>query len=74
MRVDSDDLTTPAVPLGAPRWMTPDLLTDTMRVWGRYYENLTTEDAVTIIGNVARLYDTLRSHRHDEEVCCACAC
>lgn len=72
MQVDYDN-SAPIVPPGAPRWITADLLADTMRVWGRYYQDLTTDDAVAIIGTVGRLYDTLR-RRSNEEVCCSCAC
>lgn len=72
MRTDSDNLTAPVVPPGAPRWVTSDLLADTMRVWGRHYRDLTPDDAVAIIGNVGRLYDVLRSC--NEELCCSCAC
>ena len=70
MSIHDDDFTVPA---GTPRWITSELLADTMRVWGRYYKNLTTDDAVAIIGNVGRLYDTLRSRGH-EEVSGSCAC
>ena len=73
MSIDCDNLTTPAVPPGAPRWVTPELLADTLRVWQHYYdEDLTTNDALAIIGNVGRLYDTLRRHS-DEEVSLSCA-
>lgn len=72
IKTQCDNSTAPAVPAGAPRWVTPELLADTMRVWGRFYEDLTLHDALDIIVNTGRLYDTLRSHRH-EEVCCACA-
>jgi hypothetical protein len=70
MSIHNDEFTVPA---GAPRWITAELLADTMRVWGRYYEDLTTDDAVSIIENVGRLYDILR-RRDNEEVRCACAC
>jgi hypothetical protein len=52
-----------AVPAGAPRWVTPELLADTLRVWQPYYGRLTSEDALGIILNVGSLLDVLRSNR-----------
>jgi hypothetical protein len=52
-----------AVPAGAPRWVTPELLADTLRVWQPYYGNLTSHDALTIILNVGNLFDALRRRR-----------
>ena len=52
-----------AVPAGAPRWVTPELLADTLRVWQPYYGNLTSQDALTIIMNVGNLFDVLRRSR-----------
>ena len=49
-----------AVPAGAPRWVTPELLADTLRVWQPYYGNLTPQDALSIILNVGNLFDVLR--------------
>ncbi len=52
-----------AVPAGAPRWVTPELLADTLRVWQPYYGNLTPQDALSIILNVSNLFDVLRRSR-----------
>ena len=52
-----------AVPAGAPRWVTPELLADTLRVWQPYYGELTSHDALTIIMNVGNLFDVLRRSR-----------
>ena len=52
-----------AVPAGAPRWVTPELLADTLRVWQPYYGELTSQDALTIIMNVGNLFDVLRRSR-----------
>jgi hypothetical protein len=52
-----------AVPAGAPRWVTPELLADTLRVWQPYYGNLTPQDALSIIMDVANLFDVLRRSR-----------
>ena len=49
-----------AVPAGAPRWVTPELLADTLRVWQPYYGNLTPQDGLSIILNVSNLFDVLR--------------
>jgi len=51
------------VPAGAPPWVTPELLADTVRVWQPYYGRLTSEDALGIILNVSNLFDALRSSR-----------
>jgi len=51
------------VPAGAPRWVTPELLADTLRVWRPYYLNLTHQDGLSIILNVSNLFDVLRSRR-----------
>jgi hypothetical protein len=52
-----------AVPAGAPRWVTPELLADTLRVWQPYYGNLTPQDGLSIILNVSNLFDVLRRSR-----------
>ena len=49
-----------AVPAGAPRWVTPELLADTLRVWQPYYGALTPQDGLSIILNVSNLFDVLR--------------
>jgi hypothetical protein len=51
------------VPAGAPRWVTPELLADTLRVWQPYYGNLTPQDGLSIILNVSSLFDVLRSSK-----------
>lgn len=49
-----------AVPPGAPRWVTADLIAKTIRVWQRYYpEPLTADDALSMIINVGNLFDVL---------------
>ncbi|NUQ61174.1 MAG: hypothetical protein HUU20_01720 [Pirellulales bacterium] len=52
-----------AVPAGAPRWVTPELLADTLRVWRPYYPNLTPQEGLSIILNVTNLFDVLRSSK-----------
>ena len=49
-----------AVPAGTPRWVTPELLADTLRVWQPYYGTLTPQDGLSIILNVSNLFDVLR--------------
>ena len=51
------------VPAGAPRWVTPELLADTLRVWQPYYGSLTPQDGLSIILNVSNLFDVLRSSK-----------
>ncbi len=44
------------IPAGAPDWVTPELLTHTLRVWQPYYvETLTELDAMDILLNAAHL-------------------
>lgn len=48
------------VPPGAPRWITPALIRETIRVWQPYYEAmLTPDEALTILLNVGRLFEAL---------------
>lgn len=48
------------VPEGAPRWVTPELIEQTLRVWQPYYESpLIPEDALEMIMSVGRLVDVL---------------
>ena len=57
-----DDAQSSIVPAGAPDWITPELITATIRVWQPYYvEVLTPEEAVTMILNVGRLYQAISS-------------
>lgn len=50
------------VPAGAPDWITPELVEETIRVWQPYYaEVLSPEEAVTMIQSVGRLYQALSS-------------
>ena len=50
------------VPAGAPDWITPELVEETIRVWQPYYaEILSPEEAVTMIQSVGRLYQALSS-------------
>jgi hypothetical protein len=50
------------VPAGAPTWITPELVEQTIHVWQPYYGPVVTpEDAVTMILNVGRLFDVLSS-------------
>jgi hypothetical protein len=49
------------VPAGSPRWVTPDLIAETIRVWQPYYpKTLTPDDALSMIMNVGCLLDVLR--------------
>lgn len=52
------------VPAGAPSWITPELIEDTLRVWQPHYqETLTPEDAVSMLLNVGELFDVLREEK-----------
>jgi len=49
------------VPPGTPRWITEELIADTLRVWQPYYpEALTAEDAIEILVNVTNFFKALR--------------
>lgn len=48
------------VPVGAPAWVTEDLIERTLRVWQPYYrELLTPDDALAMIQAADRLIETL---------------
>ena len=48
------------VPPGAPEWVSPELIEQTLRIWQPYYDNqLVAEDALEIIVNVGRLVGAL---------------
>ena len=53
-----------AVPPGAPKWITPDEIEDTLRVWQPSYRQLlTAEDALEILMNVRNLLDVMFPRR-----------
>lgn len=59
---ETADHTTPDadLPPGAPTWITADLIRDTVDVWQPYYDReLTADDAVEILQNVAHMFDAL---------------
>jgi len=48
------------LPAGTPAWITPELVALTIRVWQPFYDSpLTVADAVTMLGNVSRLFGVL---------------
>ena len=48
------------VPPGAPGWITPELVDDTIQTWGPYYiDPLTADDALEILLSVGNLIDLL---------------
>jgi hypothetical protein len=65
-----DDLSVPAavaVPPGTPRWISAELIAETIRTWQPYYqEPLTPEDAIAMIRNIGRLVDVLARGTEDE--------
>ena len=49
-----------AMPPGAPSWITPELIADTIETWQPYYElDLTVNDALEILQGVGNLIDVL---------------
>ncbi len=58
------------VPAGAPAWVTPELLDQTIRVWQPYYQHtLTAADALEMMLNVGHLFDVLSRGDDREAVC-----
>ena len=57
------------VPPGAPRWVTLQLLEETLRVWQPYYKNpLTSEEALGMIMSVSQLNSVLTGGQDHEAV------
>lgn len=62
---------THAPPTGAPAWVTADLIARTIRVWQRYYDvQLTMEDALAMILNVAGLVEVIAQGDRHETIRC----
>ncbi|MDZ4656593.1 MAG: hypothetical protein SH868_03340 [Bythopirellula sp.] len=65
----SDEPEAVRVPAGAPRWVTPELIAHTLRVWQPYYEiQLIPEDALEIMMGVGRLVEVLSRGDDDEAI------
>jgi hypothetical protein len=57
-----------AVPPGAPNWITPKEIEDTLRVWQPYYRQLlTADDALEILRNVHNLLDVMFARKQRKE-------
>ena len=51
------------LPSGAPKWVTPELLTETREVWQPYYAaELTDADLSELLLSVSRLFAALQKH------------
>ena len=62
---------TTQVPAGAPAWVTPELIEQTLRVWQPFYQHqLIPNDALEIIRGVAGIVDVLSSGADYETVRC----
>lgn len=56
----------PVVPVGAPDWVTPQLIQDTLDTWNSHYaEALKPEDALEILINVNNLFQVIEPERDD---------
>ncbi len=56
--------TTVVVPSGAPSWVTPELISHTLRVWQRFSEQpLTPDDALEIINGAGQLIESFGGNR-----------
>lgn len=65
----SGESETVRVPAGAPRWVTPELIELTLRVWQPYYEiQLIPEDALEIMMGVGRLVEVLSCGANHEAI------
>lgn len=59
-RQTKEHRTSPPLPPGTPRWISPELIAETLQTWQPYYQKpLTPEEAVAIIKSVSRLVDVL---------------
>jgi hypothetical protein len=57
------------VPVGAPSWITPELIENTIRVWQPFYsDQLIPEDALAIIKGVAGIVEVMSSGADHETV------
>lgn len=60
MKRQANQNRTSKLPPGTPRWISWELVEQTIRTWQPYYdEPLTPEEAIAIIRNVGRLVDVL---------------
>ena len=58
----ADAAESPTLPPGAPGWVTPELITQTIDAWQPYYRfSLTAHDALEILLNVSQLFEQLES-------------
>jgi hypothetical protein len=54
------------VPVGAPQWVTVELIEHTIRVWQPFYpDQLIPDDALEIIMSVGRIVDVLSGDDHE---------
>lgn len=62
MSADYQNPSHPAAPAGAPAWITPELLADTIETWQPYYGGqLTAMDSLEILLGISQLLDALRN-------------
>ena len=53
-----------------PAWITPELITETLRVWQPYYgHTLTQDDAIGMLLNVGNLFRCLSGSSSHEALC-----
>ena len=65
----SSDRSLPIVPPGAPHWVTPELMEETLRIWQPFYpDRLIPEDALEIIMGADRMFDLLSKGPSHEAV------
>lgn len=56
----ADRAESPALPAGAPGWITQELIAQTIDTWQPYYtESLTAQDALEILLNVTQAFEHL---------------
>ena len=62
MSIDSQNSNHGPTALGAPAWVSPELLADTIETWQPYYaDTLTDSDSLEILLAISRLIDALHN-------------
>ena len=64
----NDKIDTTTVPVGAPAWVTPELLEETISTWQVHYGGpMTPDEALDIVLNTVRLFDAFHNAKTLED-------
>ena len=67
MLIEEPKITDYQAATGAPAWVTPELLADTIETWQPYYtERLTVADSLEILLTMSRLIDAVQQQTYLE--------